>query len=499
MVSLSSLRGYVLEELLASLLKSSGYDLIVHSSQDPAALTMAGNGLRIRGRGADHQVDVLGQLRMSIPFMHRLRLFVEAKYRTDRSDLADVRNAVGVINDINEHYSWALAQQARPSYIRYQYRYALFSASGFTEDARRYAITQQVSLIDLSSPAFEWLRNAADRIARAFLSLPQNSPNESSFPVWQVREALRRALGTWPLGPVGSPQSFTKPQRSTDATSTPEASLPIRDVARIASEAADLGGALYLAFTDAPFILVLQPDDVDTAAEFLRRPRDLQPESAELRFGGRTPRSGEWVVLASDRQVSFRLALPPDFEPLVLGGDPSSSFPEAPVGSHRSVVISAVDGGAELRFAPLPIEIEPQFESSTSDVPNYSRATRLDTDLAFRSEEAPAGLTQWTPEGARELLRRLRSEGRNSHAVIIESAAANGGVITRADVYAVAGYPPDRTLRGFTRPTRRITLDLITEGLIDEDVDWPLLAQYATGVLATHFIVPPEFTEILDR
>lgn len=115
MISVSSLRGYVLEELLAALLQASGYDLLVDASQDPAALAMAGNGLRIRGRGADHQVDVLGQLRIRVPFMHRLRLFVEAKYRSDPVGLADVRNALGVINDeTSTIHGWLLERQ-RPS------------------------------------------------------------------------------------------------------------------------------------------------------------------------------------------------------------------------------------------------------------------------------------------------------------------------------------------------------------------------------------------------
>lgn len=497
-MSLSSLRGYVLEELLASLLQSSGYDLIVHSSQDPAALTMAGNGLRIRGRGADHQVDVLGQLRIRIPFMHRLRLFVEAKYRTDPSGLGDVRNAIGVINDVNEHYSWAVAQNARPNYNRYHYRYALFSATGFTEGAQRYAITQQISLIDLSAPAFEWLLNAADRVARALLSLWESVPSGGAFPVGQVREALRRALGTWPLDPRGAPQNFTSAaERASEARSESDAPLPIRDLARISSEAADLGGGLYLGFTDTPFILVLQPDDVDAAAEFLRSPSGVRREPAELRFGGRTVSSGEWVMIASDR-LSFRLALPPDLESLVLGFNSEMSTRDSQLNSSRSVTIAVAEGSVELSFAPVPvIEEEVWTESGANYARDYSRTSRLDPELAFRSEEKPSGLVQWTPQAVRELLRRLRSEGW-PHAAIIEHAAANGGVVTRAEVYEIADYPPERMLRGFTRPTRRITLDLIVEGLLEEDVDWPLLTQYATGVVASHFIVPPEFTDILD-
>ncbi len=135
MISHAALRGYVLEELLAWLLQRSGYSLLVDESQDPAALCKTGNGLRARGRGADHQVDVLGELDWPIPFSLPVRLFLEAKYRSGPVGLAEVRNALGVINDVNEHYSTAAAAACKTPYRRCHYRYALFSTSGFTPEA----------------------------------------------------------------------------------------------------------------------------------------------------------------------------------------------------------------------------------------------------------------------------------------------------------------------------------------------------------------------------
>jgi hypothetical protein len=60
LLSESAFRGHVLEELLAKALSHSGFRLIVEPEQDDVALYSASNGLRVRGRGADHQVDVLG-------------------------------------------------------------------------------------------------------------------------------------------------------------------------------------------------------------------------------------------------------------------------------------------------------------------------------------------------------------------------------------------------------------------------------------------------------
>lgn len=61
-ISRDSLRGYVLEELLAKLIQNTGYRPLADASQDPDELENRPNGLAVRGRGGAHQVDVLGEL-----------------------------------------------------------------------------------------------------------------------------------------------------------------------------------------------------------------------------------------------------------------------------------------------------------------------------------------------------------------------------------------------------------------------------------------------------
>ena len=153
MISLPALRGYVLEEVLARLIGASGYRLLVEPNQDPEALVMGNHGLLVRGRGADHQADVLGQLLWVPIFSLPIRLFVEAKFTGQRVGLHVVRNAHGVIHDVNEYYRAVPA--AMRTHQRYSYRYSLFSASGFTHDAASYALAHQISLIDLSGSSFQ--------------------------------------------------------------------------------------------------------------------------------------------------------------------------------------------------------------------------------------------------------------------------------------------------------------------------------------------------------
>jgi hypothetical protein len=107
---------------------------------------------------------------------------------------AVVRNAHGVIHDINENFTHGPGHRLRK---RYRYVYALFSASGFTQDAQDFALAQQISLVDLSSASFAWLRCRVEATAADPLSV-QREYRVDRFPVNWMRGQLRRLLGTLP-------------------------------------------------------------------------------------------------------------------------------------------------------------------------------------------------------------------------------------------------------------------------------------------------------------
>ncbi|MDO0950116.1 hypothetical protein [Mammaliicoccus sciuri] len=84
-ISISALKGFLLEEALSKSLENSGYtlinrDVLNHPDKYPEFVSR-GNGLNIKGRGGTHQADVLGEFPISIPFNYPVRLFVEAKFR----------------------------------------------------------------------------------------------------------------------------------------------------------------------------------------------------------------------------------------------------------------------------------------------------------------------------------------------------------------------------------------------------------------------------------
>lgn len=334
LVSLESLRGYVLEELLARLLYDNGYRLLVAAQQDPEALRGGAHGLLVRGRGADHQADVLGELALPIPFSLPLRIFVEAKYRAAKTGLGDVRNAHGVVHDVNEHFGTASAGSRRVAVRRYHYRYTLFSASGFTMPAQRYALAQQISLVDLSSAAFAEILTAADRTAQELHNLAAQA-GVSPFPRGQIRTALRLALGTWTADEPQSGYDRFDIETVERAWLTSELNPAQREVeqlpqAPLAHIAADLAsrpiGDLIFGFPAAAFVLALRPDDPGALAVYVNRHGpDVR---VNIEFAERREVAGDWAIVPADGSRSFRLrfSLPRLLADWLLGDDGAAAL-----------------------------------------------------------------------------------------------------------------------------------------------------------------------------
>ncbi|GGY93209.1 hypothetical protein GCM10010300_41600 [Streptomyces olivaceoviridis] len=112
-------------------------------------------GLAVRGRGARHQADALGEFRYVPPFSLPVRLFVEAEFTGGNVKPPTVRNGHGAAHDVNEDVVMSVhgTDPSRPR-PRYHYSYAVFSTAGFGRAAQEYALAHQISLVDLSMPDF---------------------------------------------------------------------------------------------------------------------------------------------------------------------------------------------------------------------------------------------------------------------------------------------------------------------------------------------------------
>ena len=146
---ISSARGIILEELVLYLLELVGYRVVSAGEEG----TRAGHsGLEVQGRGEWHQIDALAAFDRTPAFMYPLRLMVEAKcYARGRPVGIEVaRNGVGVLKDISENYFTYMPVDPRAPEVqvsRFNYHSALFSTSGYTTGAQRYAIAHQIFLI----------------------------------------------------------------------------------------------------------------------------------------------------------------------------------------------------------------------------------------------------------------------------------------------------------------------------------------------------------------
>ncbi|MFJ8118348.1 hypothetical protein [Bacillus mycoides] len=169
-VSVSALRGFLLEEALSKLLENSGYTLIdkevLNYPNKYPEFVSQGNGLNIKGRGGTHQADVLGQFPISIPFNYPVRLFLEAKFKSKKVGIDVVRSGIGILTDLNANYQTIGLDNDELLFQRFNYQYAIFSTSGFSENAVRLAIAYKITLIDLSGNEYSNLLAAIEEVAQ---------------------------------------------------------------------------------------------------------------------------------------------------------------------------------------------------------------------------------------------------------------------------------------------------------------------------------------------
>ena len=151
----SQARGYLLEIVLSKLIEINGYEVI--RVEDGNEIVNRSNGLNLKGRGGFHQFDTLGRFKITPPFVYPLRLFVEAKFYSPGSKVGidRVRMGVGILEDVNTNYSTVDMPDDQLAVEKYQYHYAVFSTSGFTKSAQRFAIAHKIHLIDLSGDEYK--------------------------------------------------------------------------------------------------------------------------------------------------------------------------------------------------------------------------------------------------------------------------------------------------------------------------------------------------------
>ena len=295
-LSRETLRGYVLEEILAWLIRNTGYRLLVDKSQDPERLENRHNGLGLRGRGGTHQVDVLGELAWIPAFTFPLRLIVEAKARKARTGIGDVRNAVGVVSDVNQSFTSAGPGQSALEQ-RFSYRYALFSTSGFSAPAAEYAVAHQISLVDLSGPDFAEITEVAESVTEALWA--DGPPRRGDGFLRRLRTHMRVELGIWP------PEVPTPRKIETDT----DTNRPWQSVGEILRTRLGTIRELFVGMANGPFLLLLRARD----PERLIRSLDVHPvRNVSIHWSEGVGRGTRWRIAIPDAgdQLELNFAIP---------------------------------------------------------------------------------------------------------------------------------------------------------------------------------------------
>jgi hypothetical protein len=244
-----------------------------------------------------HQVDVLGQLEWIPAFTFPLRLFVEAKFRRGRTGLPVVRNAVGVLVDVNGKYGAVdFRQRLQP---RYRYAYGLFSTSGFSIPAVDMAFAHEISLVDLSGGDFNDVRDSiivtAQSLVDDLASLRRaNEPGAViGMPeVSAIRSALRLALGTQPEGVPSIEETQSEFQRSIGSL--------IEPLVNVATHF----GELFVAMADGPFLLILKAQN---RFAFLGYAEANPTHRVTIRWNPALDDGRTWEIRPSDDQNAYRL------------------------------------------------------------------------------------------------------------------------------------------------------------------------------------------------
>ena len=147
MATIYAIRGLLLEEVLLNLLRESGYSTVEDSDND-ITLQSGHSGLEVRGRGSQHQIDAIANFSISPPFSYPIRILLEAKFYSAVIGIDVIRNAVGVLKDVNEFF---IPENNKISKPRYHYQYAIFTSSSFAKPAQEYAFAHDIYLIKLEN------------------------------------------------------------------------------------------------------------------------------------------------------------------------------------------------------------------------------------------------------------------------------------------------------------------------------------------------------------
>lgn len=301
-ISIPALKGFLLEEVLSKLLENSGYTLIskevLNYPETYPEFVSRGNGLNIKGRGGTHQADVLGQFPISIPFNYPIRLFVEAKFRQRKTDIDIVRSGIGILTDLNANYQTIDLKGDELLIQRFSYQYAIFSASGFSDNAVKLAIAYKITLIDLRGREYFSLLNTIHEVAYRL----HRDMMSKKVSIGEIRKFIRSRL-------FNEGALYNEGIKNLEHLN--EILAPLYNTI---SEYEDL----YLASVNSPFSILLKPSSPREFRNFIREVKESTFE-VNIRWG--FDESNLWKIYIhnfGETDQTFTFYLPESIEDYIF-------------------------------------------------------------------------------------------------------------------------------------------------------------------------------------
>jgi hypothetical protein len=158
---MASIKGKLFEFFVFRLLVSCGFKPV---DPDELLVYREGPGLMVQGVGQPHNADVLLSPPIQTPFYYPTRLLVECKCYNDTIGLPQIRNALGLRDDINNFEivtkdileNRKHNRSSKPKFYdmkRYVYQVAVASIDGYKSTAYPFAKAHRIPLISFSQSA----------------------------------------------------------------------------------------------------------------------------------------------------------------------------------------------------------------------------------------------------------------------------------------------------------------------------------------------------------
>ncbi len=282
----SQFKGYILEDAVAKLLEDNGYILIDDIEDN---IVISGNGLNLVGRGGKHQFDVLGEFRWIPPFVYPIRLFVEAKFTGKTTGIPVVREALGILVDINSNYITIDVDNSILSLPKYDYHALIASAEGFSEPAVRMALAHKIYLLDLSHDLFTKLLNQIELFTDNFFDLKANNdghvtPEEAKAERESYREEIR-LKGNEDLG-------------------YDEQNIELKEMKKAIKYEIDELGTIYLANSETSYIFPLISYENE---QFKKSLKSNPHQKVSILF---QDQENAWEIIPNNEEYKLRFILP---------------------------------------------------------------------------------------------------------------------------------------------------------------------------------------------